>query len=172
YVHEWTERNVGADAEAAFRSETTFIDYGCYGMQIAPFVQAYGLENILLTSLEAVKADPDGEFARVAAHLGLPATAAWQHDVDAQNVSSARFRRLPFQGLIVDNPVARALRHALVPKSVRRRIREGRQMTHRPEIPADLEARMKARFLEDRDVLAQFFPDHPALEACYPFAAQ
>ena len=41
----------------------------------------------------------------------------------------------------------------------------------RPTIPPDLKARMKARFLEDREVLAGIFPDHPALDTCYPFRA-
>ena len=73
--------------------------------------------------------------------------------------------------MLVDNPVARALRYALVPKGLRDRIRERRQMDVRPTIPPDLEARMKARFLEDREVLAGIFPDHPALDTCYPFRA-
>ena len=79
-------------------------------------------------------------------------------------------RRLPLQGLLIDNPVATALRRALVPKSIRRRVRERRTMPDRPEIPADLQARLEARFLEDRAQLAQHFPDHPALDLCYPFA--
>ena len=29
--------------------------------------------------------------------------------------------------------------------------------------------RVKARFLQDREVLAGFFPGHPALDHCYPF---
>ena len=169
YIHEWTERNADADAEAAFRSNTAFVDYGCYGMQIAPFIEAYGLDNVLLTSLEGVKADPDGEFARIATFLDLPEGAAWQHDLEAQNVSAARMRRLPLQGLLIDNPVAAALRRTLVPAGLRRRIREARQMDTRPEIPDDLQAQMEAAFLTDRDVLAGYFPDHPALDMCYPF---
>lgn len=171
YMHSWSLREVGADAEAAFRSHPEFVDYGCYGMQITPFMEAYGRDNILLSSLEALSADPDGEFTRIAGFLGLPDGAAWQHDLNAQNVSGRRFRRLPLQSVLVDNPVARALRYALVPKGLRDRIREQRQMDVRPKIPADLEARMTARFLEDREVLAGMFPDHPALETCYPFRA-
>jgi hypothetical protein len=138
-------------------------------MQIAPFIEAYGKERILLTCLEAFKADPAAEFVRVAAHLGLPDEAAWKEGLEAQNVSGARFRRLPFQALLVDNPVARALRYALVPKALREKIRARRQMDERPQIPADLERRMQARFLQDRDVLAGQFPGHPALDLCYPF---
>ncbi|WP_299681652.1 sulfotransferase domain-containing protein [uncultured Roseobacter sp.] len=169
YIHDWSLRVVGDDAEAAFRSRTEFVDYGCYGMQIAPFIEAYGRGAVLLTCLEAFQTDPVAEFARVAAHLGLPEGVAWQEGLDAQNVSGARFRRLPFQSVLVDSRAARALRRGLVPKALREKIRARRQMTARPEIPADLEARMQARFLEDRAGLAQVFPGHPALDLCYPF---
>ncbi|WP_299964572.1 sulfotransferase [uncultured Roseobacter sp.] len=169
YIHEWSLRGAGSDAEGSFRSESSFTDYGCYGMQIAPFVEAYGKERILLTCLEAFKADPVAEFTRVARFLDLPMTAVWQPDLEAQNVSGERFRRLPFQSLLVDNPVARAVRYALVPKSVREKIRARRQISQRPEIPADVQRQMQARFLEDRDVLAQIFPGNPALDLCYTF---
>ena len=169
YIHDWSLRAAGDDAAQAFRDRSDFVDYGCYGMQIAPFVEAYGQERILLTCLEAFTADPVAEFARVAAHLGLPAGAGWQEDLDAQNVSGGRFRRLPLQSVLVDNPVARALRRTLVPKALRDKIRAQRQMQGRPEIPADLEARMQSRFLEDRVQLARIFPGHPALDLCYPF---
>lgn len=169
YIHEWTERRVGDDAQAAFRSTSDFVDYGRYGMQITPFLDTYGASNVMLTSLEAVKADPDAEFARIAAFLGLPPEASWQHDLEAQNVSSQRMRRLPLQGLLIDNPVAAALRRTLVPAGLRRKIRTARQMDARPEIPEDLRHQMQATFLEDREILARHFPGHAALDLCYPF---
>jgi hypothetical protein len=172
YVHEWSLRGAGNDPEMAFCSQSEFVDYGCYGMQIAPFADTYGTDRILLTCLEAFQADPEAEFARVAAFLPLPDGAVWQHNLEAQNVSGQRFRRLPFQSVLVDNPLARTLRYALVPKSVREKIRTRRQIAKRPQIPADIEARMRARFLEDREALARVFPDHPALDLCYPFRGE
>ena len=169
YVHEWTERRAGPDADAAFRQDSTFMDYGCYGMQIRPFVEAYGRDAILLTSLEALVTEPEAEFRRISAFLGLSPEAAWQPDQQPQTVSKERMRRLPLQSVLLDNPVARGLRRTLVPASLRQKIRARRQMDTRPEIPADLEARMQTRFLQDRETLAGFFPNHPALEQCYPF---
>jgi len=170
YIHEWSEGRVGADAREAFEKTPEFAAYGCYGMQIAPFVRAYGPDRILLTSLEQIKADPDASFAQISSFLGLPENAAWQHDLPAQNVSATRVRRFPLQGLLIDNPVAATLRRALVPKSVRAWVRGKRTMTTRPEIPTGLQTRLEAQFLEDRAKLARIFPDHPALELCYPFA--
>ena len=169
YIHEWTEGRLGGDVDEAFRRTPEIESYGCYGMQIAPFVSAYGTNRILLTSLEQLTAEPEAEFSRIAAFLGLPEGAAWRHDVAAQNVSAKRTRRLPMQGLLIDNPVARRVRHVLVPKRVRAWVRARRSMADRPELSADLKARFQARFIEDRTQLADFFPGHPALDLCYPF---
>lgn len=169
YIHEWSEGRMGADPDAAFTQAPEITAYGCYGMQIAPFVQAYGAQNIHLTSLEQIKADPAGEFTRVGAFLGLEAPL-WVDDLPAQNVSAQRVRKLPLQGLLLDNPVARTLRRTLVPKSIRNKIRAARTMQQRPDIPQALQARMQAQFLADRKELAALFPGHPALRMCYPFA--
>lgn len=170
YIHEWTEGRVGADATTAFHQTPEITAYGCYGMQIAPFVAAYGVDRILLTSLEQIKADPDVAFVQIRDFLGLPVEAVWAHDLPAQNVSTARIRRLPLQGLLIDNPVAADLRRALVPKAIRKWVRTRRTMMKRPNIPTDLQARLQEEFLEDRIRLAEIFPGHPALDLCYPFA--
>lgn len=169
YIHEWTMGNMGADAAQAFAEAPELVAYGCYGMQIMPFIEAYGPEAVFLTSLEQLKADGPGEFARITQHLGL-SRAAWVEDMPAQNVSAERVRRLPFQDLLVDNPVAEVLRRTLVPKALRTWVRNSRKMSDRPEVPDSIETEMRMRFLEDRDVLARLFPGHAALDLCYPFA--
>ena len=172
FIHEWTEARVGDDMTAAFQDNSEFTDYGCYGAQITPFVEAYGTERILLSSLEQLVEDPDAEFARIAAFLGLPEGACWDHDLKPQNVSRERFRRLPFQSLLIEHHLARKLRQALIPRALRERVRKARQLPARPEINADLATKLQARFLEDRVSLARHFPGHPALDLCYPFAKE
>lgn len=172
FIHEWTETRVGDDMAAAFRENSEFIDYGCYGMQITPFIEAYGKERILLSSLEQLASSPDAEFARIAAFLGLPDTAHWHHELQPQNVSKERFRRLPFQSLLIDHPLARQLRQMIVPSYIREWVRKKRQLGARPTLDPALESRLEARFLEDRKTLAHHFPDHPALDICYPFRPQ
>lgn len=169
YIHEWTQGVMAGDPAEAFAHHAELVDYGRYGMQIAPYIDRFGGENVLLTSLETLTAAAAAEFARIGAFLDRPVT--WHDDLGAQNVSAERSRKLPLHGLLVDNPVAAYLRRTLVPKSVRTRIREGRKMQDRPELPEDLRRELEARFAEDRERLAEFFPGHPALIACYPFAA-
>lgn len=170
YIHEWSEGRMGTDPAEEFARHPEIVDYGRYAMQIDPWIKAYGPDAILLTSLEQLKADPQGELGRVARHIGLGGQAVWRNDLGAQNVSAERVRRIPFENLLIYNPVASALRRALVPKRLRTAIRDARKIKSRPELPADLRADLQARFLADREALRGFFPDHPALDLCYPFA--
>lgn len=172
YIHEWSQARMGADPVAEFARHPELVDYGRYAWQIAPWIEAYGRDAVLLTSLEQLAADPQGELARVARHIGLAGPVAWRADLGAQNVSAERVRKFPLERLLIANPVATALRRALVPKAVRTAIRNRRRIEARPALPADLRDRLQARFLQDRDDLARQFPGHPALRLCYPFAAQ
>lgn len=169
YIHEWTEARMGKDPVLEFQRHPEIIDYSRFGMQIAPYIEAVGPQNVLLTSLEQVKQTPDAELAQIAKFLDLPEGAAWQHDMSAQNVSAERARRFPMQGLLIDNPVARVLRQRLVPKTFRTYIRNKLTMKDRPTLPPALIAELQEIFREDRALLSGLFPQHPALSLCYPF---
>lgn len=170
YIHEWSEGRLTMPLDTAIKEVPEIGAYSQYAMQIAPFIEAFGAERILLTSLEAIKRDGTGELARIGAFIGLKQTAAWQDTIKAQNVSAKRMRKLPLQGLLIDNPVARTLRRTLVPKALRTRIRDARTMDVRPTLGDAARATLETTFLQDRAALAQIFPDHPALTECYPFA--
>ncbi|MFD0978639.1 sulfotransferase family protein [Tropicimonas aquimaris] len=163
YIHDWSQGLLPDDPVAAFESTPELAAYSRYGMQLAPFVSRYGRDSILLLRLEWMQADPQGTLSRVGDFLGKP-NLRWNAELGAQNVSAERVRRLPMHGLIVDNPVAKALRRSLVPKAVRTRIREGRQMRGRPDLPERLRARLEGIFAEDRAHLAELFPGDPAVD--------
>ena len=169
YLHEWSRGTVGHDPAAAFARHPEFVAYSRYPMQLAPYLERFGRASLLLTSLEQLTADPAGELARIGAHIGARAPLVWDDSLGAQNVSRERIRLLPFHRLLVRNPVARALRHALVPKSIRRRIRNARLRGERPELPPDLRLRLEATFAPDAAQLAALFPEFTALEKSYRF---
>jgi hypothetical protein len=158
YIHEWTEGRMSEDPVAAFERHPELVDYGCYAMQIAPYLDIWGREAVLLTSLERIKAAPGEELRRVGAHLGLAAQPVWQTGISAQNVSSERYRKLTLHNLLVTNPVATSLRRALVPRSIRRRIRDARKFGDRPKLPTHLVAQLKTVFAEDLAELKTLFP--------------
>ncbi|MEL6643270.1 MAG: sulfotransferase [Pseudomonadota bacterium] len=170
YVHGFSQREIHCDLPTALRDHPELIEYGRYGMQVAPFIERFGKDSILLTSLERLKSDPQGEFSRIGAHIGAPAPLVWKTDMSAQNTSSARWRRLPFEHFLVENPILRALRRGLIPKSVREWVRTSRGIEGHPELPEHQRHHMEQVFLEDRQTLAGLFPDHPALTDAYPFA--
>jgi hypothetical protein len=158
YIHGWTEGQMGDDPVAAFEDHPELVDYGLYARQLAPFIDAYGLDAICVTSLERLKVDPQGELARVCGHVAPGLSPVWREDLGAQNVSAERFRKLPLHGLLVTNPVATALRRALVPKALRERVRQARSMRARPVLPDDLRARLSEAFAPDQAELARLFP--------------
>jgi Sulfotransferase domain len=170
YIHAWSKAQMGADPAEAFRRHPELVDYGRYAMQIAPYLAAFGPGSVLLTSLEQMNAGPQAELARIAAHVGVAGPVRWQEAIGAQNVSAGRVRRLPLQALLIDNPVAEALRRTLVPKRLRDAVRNARRMDRRPSLPDGLRSDLETRFLADRAELARLFPGHPALRLCYPFA--
>lgn len=172
YLHEWSQGVMGPDMAASFDDHPELVEYGCYAQQVRPFLDAFGPERIHLSSLEQIKQDPDAEFAAIGTHIGSSGQLSWDHGATAQNVSSQRMRRLPFHRILVESHLSKRLRRALLPQSLRRRLRELRMVgAARPEIPDGLRALLQERFLQDRAELAAVFPDHPALELCYPFAA-
>jgi hypothetical protein len=172
YLHEWSQGVMGADPVAAFAAHPALVDYGCYGRQVAPWIERFGPGAVHLTSLEQMTRDPQGTLAGVCAFLGYRGTPVWDDGLGAQNVSAQRVRKLPMHRLLVDNPVATALRRTLVPKGLRARIRDGRKRDDRPRLPPDLRARLQDGFAADRAALAGLFPGHPALDLCYPFLAR
>jgi hypothetical protein len=170
YIHSWSEGEISQPIGAALTQDSRLVDYGRYGWQITPFIEAFGSNSVVLTSLERLRQDPDAELARVAAHIGHKGTVSWDDTLGAQNVSSKRTRKLPLHNLLVDNPLATALRRTLVPKALRTRIRENRQVKDRPDIPVSLRSYLENLFCEDKRRLADVFPGDPSLRLAYPFA--
>lgn len=168
YIHAWSEGWLTDPIETALKSYPRLVDYGRYGWQIAPWIEAFGRDAVLLTSLERQKAEPAAELARIAAHIGFSGPVKLP-EIEAQNVSAERVKKLPLHGLLVDHPVSAALRRVLVPKALRTAIRNARKIKSRPEIPDAARPDLEARFAEDRAVLAGFFPGDPTLDLAYPF---
>ena len=169
YIHCWSKKTILEPIDQAFEQHSNLTDFGRYGMQIAPFVAQYGRDAILLTSLERLTTAPQDELSRIGAFLETPSPLQWQQDLGAQNVSAQRVRPLPMQRLLVDNPVAETLRRAFVPKALRTWVRSARTISVRPSLGADRRTQLEDLYAADRQELAAFFPDHPALRDCYPF---
>ena len=169
YIHEWTMGVMTADMEQAFATHPELVSYGCYADQIEPYLKAYGAKNILVISLEAMKADPQKVLEKACRFLGYTGTPLWSEDLAQVNVSADRIRRFPLHWLVFGNPVATAVRKALVPQSIRTRLKKKRQMQDRPELPDRLRKELQSTFAADFHKLRMLFPDRTDLRSSYPF---
>ena len=171
YIHEWTMGVMSADITKAFADHPELVSYGCYAQQIAPYVTAYGDDNVLVLNLETMKEKPQQVLEQVCIFLGHPAKPEWSEERAQVNASADRIKRFPLHWLVFGNPVAAALRRALVPQSLRDRLKRKRQMQKRPELPATLKEELQRAFREDFKQLRRLFPDRPDLRISYPFIA-
>lgn len=172
YIHEWTMGKMPSDIEAAFDKNPELIDYSRYAYQIRPFVDTFGREAIFVSTLEEMNRAPEEFLNRVGAFLGCENHLIWREERANENMSAERIRRFPLHGLIVDNPLATMLRRTLVPKSVRDRIRRGRQMSRRPDLAPERRQALETAFAEDYQDLQALFPDNTDLVTAYQFMRQ
>ena len=152
YIHEWTQGVITVPIDEAIEKHPELVDYSRYAYQLEPWVQRFGRERILTIVFEEMTANPDAELKRIAAFLGAKGEVAWRADLDARNVSSTRIRKFPGYELIVDNPVATALRRSLIPRTFRNRVKSKLQMRERPQLSADRIRALTELF--DRDLEA------------------
>jgi len=157
YMHERTMGVIRCDLETAVKRHPELVDYGRYAMQIAPYLARYPRDQIFLTSLERLMAAPDAEFQRLAAFLGAAQPFVWRHDAAAANASADRLRRLPLHGVLVQNPVADALRRALVPRRIRDAVKGSLRMTETPSLSDETRARLAPVFEADQAELKRLF---------------
>lgn len=168
YIHEWSQGVITTDIDRALETHPEIESYGCYGAQIAPWVARFGVDNVLVLSMEGMKLEPQGLLERVGVFLGRP-DLIWHDDMGPVNVSAERTRRFPLHGLLVGNPVATKLRRALVPQGLRDRIKASRQMQMRPALSPAQTARLSAVYAADYAHLKTLFPDRPDLDLSYGF---
>ena len=171
HIHGRSMREIRVPLAAALERHPELVDYGRYGMQIAPHAACWGAERICLTSLERLAAAPESELARIARFLGLAAAPVWQESRARENASAERVRRFPGHALLVGNPVAAMLRRALVPKRLRAAVRARLQMRERPTLPEAERARLQDIYAADRADLVRRLPEAPDLSASYPWMA-
>jgi hypothetical protein len=150
YIHEWTEGRITCGIDEAIEKHPQLVAYSRYGYQLQPFIERFGRERILRIEFERMTAEPDATLKRIAAFLGAGGEVKWHDDLDAQNVSAERIRTFPLKSLIVDNPVATALRRTLVPRGVRERVKSKLQMRERPQLSEKTRRDLQALFDADR----------------------
>ena len=149
YSHGWLERSIDGPIDDVIARRPELIDYGRYAMQIAPWLETFGKDQILPVFMERLIAAPQAELERICRFIGYTGMPSWRAAIDPQNMSGERLRDSPWRDRILDHPILAPIRRRLVPRWVRNRIKRAWQMREKPVIGDASLARATALFDED-----------------------
>lgn len=156
YIHEWTQRVVNGSIDEALDTSPEMIAYSRYAMQLEPFIETWGRENILPLFFEHFTHHQQQTLERVCRFIGHSRTPAWDVNLAEQNVSSERLRKSSWRDAIANLPGMRTIRRTLVPQGVRDRIKSAWMMKDRPRLSPASQSRLQRIFDEDLTTLGQW----------------
>ncbi len=150
YIHEWSQGITSDPLDEAISRLPILVDYGCYAMQLRPFFETFGPQNVLPVFFERLTAHPLEQMQRVCHFIGYGGQPRWADEAGRQNVSSQRERPSPLREALRRVPGMRPLVRLLVPESARERIRDRLwRMPDRPRLSDANRERVESRFDED-----------------------
>jgi sulfotransferase family protein len=134
YIHQWTQNVIKCDINQAIERYDELTAYSCYAMQLEPYFEQFGKENVLPIFTEAIKDSPQEQLQKIANFIGYKGAVSWHGETEPQNVSRERIRAFPGYDFLVKSKVMTQLRRCLVPPIIRNKIKNNLSMQHRPEI--------------------------------------
>ncbi len=155
YMHQWSQNVIRTDINTAIDTFPELINYSRYSMQITPYIEQYGRENILLVFSEAFREEPELELERVARFIGYDEPVKWHETLPEQNVSNQRVRRFKGYNFLINNPVLATVRRSLIPKGLRNFVKQQLVMKKRPELTVESQRKLEKIFNEDLNSLSQ-----------------
>lgn len=157
FIHEWSRRTINTnDINEAIGQCPILTQYSQYSMQIRPYLETFGSDNILAVFSNNLRTHPQRELERVCNFLGYSGDPVWQEDLGEQHLSAARMRRSAWRDALVEQPVLQAMRRTLVPKSFRTWVRGFWQMKERPQLSPERTAELEQIFDADLAILGQW----------------
>jgi hypothetical protein len=150
YVHERTTGRITTGVEEAVDRHPELIDYSRYSMQLQPYLDAYGFENILPVFFSRLVNHSQAELERIGRFLNHKRPLMWDTSLKAQNMGTERLRPSPIRDALVQAPVLTTLRKRIVPRRWSQSLqRFWRARIDRPEISLDLTERLRDVFDAD-----------------------
>lgn len=156
YIHQWTERAVDVPLSEAVRQLPEYISYSCYARQLAPFLELFDKQQVMLVFFEHLVKNRATELERVARFLGDSSSEPyeWKTEAAQTNVSKDRMRKSPWREAVLSFPGAKMIKDAL-PGDVRERIKSFWRMEKRPSLDAAAERYVKDAINRDLAVLGE-----------------
>ena len=150
FAHNWTTGQFkrGMPIEVAIKNYPPLIEYGLYKKQLDPWLQKFGNERILPVFFDRLLSEPQQEFERISKFIGIRGDVVWNRG-PGSNLSKDRYRRLPFQEILVESAFCTFLRRALIPKSLRDVIRNRRSSGINADLSEESTAKLEQIFNKD-----------------------
>ena len=159
YMHQWSEGAINCDINKAIDRYPELINYSCYGMQMAPFVEAYGEEALMPVFFNDLKFSPQSSLEAIGKFIGVSDSGSlnWDEQSGRDNVSKNRIRRFYGSDLIINSTFMTWLRQTFIPQAVRDRIKGHLTMGHRPQLSDSHLAKVTEIFDQDLKLLMGWF---------------
>lgn len=116
YVHELTTGRIKIDIHTAVERHHELIEYSRYAMQLGPFIDHYGFENILPVFFPRLVRHSQSELERIGRFLGHRGPLRWDTSMKPQNRGKERLRPSPIRQALVQAPVLSTLRQRVMPR--------------------------------------------------------
>ena len=156
YIHEWSQRKIRVDINRAISQHPRLIEYSLYSMQLKPYIEMFGKEQILPVFFERLLARKQEEFERIGDFIGYHQKPVWIEENDVQNVSTQRLKDNEIRDFLVEAPGLKEIRQKLIPKSWRTWVRSWWQMKEKPQIkPQNIEL-LRSVFDEDLAIVGSW----------------
>jgi hypothetical protein len=150
YLHEAIREYIIEPIDQAIESHPELISYSCYGMQLAPFLDAYGPDRVLPVFFDRLAEHPQQELERICRFIGYEGLPRWHFALKARNVTSEQLRRSLLLEMLVNAPILRALYRRLIWKPWREYLKRLWQIGHeRPSLSEQALARLRPIFDAD-----------------------
>jgi hypothetical protein len=150
YVHELTTGRIKIDVHDAIERHHELIEYSRYAMQLGPFVDAFGFENILPVFFARLVRHSQSELDRIGRFLNHDGPLRWDSAMKPQNRGNERLRPSPIRQALVQAPVLSTLRQRVVPRHWSESLKElWRAQIEPPPLRPDLIARLRDVFDAD-----------------------
>ena len=156
YIHEWSQGNVGQDIDSEVNRNSEFIDYSKYYMQLQPYIDTFGPDNILPVFYERLIKWPQPELERVTSFLGYTSKSSWKDSESKKNVSSERIRKFPGYDFLIKNPIMTTIRRNIIPTSIRKSVKSHLSMDTRPQLSSGTRQRVIAEIDADLEKLSSY----------------
>lgn len=149
YIHEWTKLKVSDDINQAIYDFPSLVTYSQYSRQLQPYLETFGLEQVLPVFVENLQANPQAELERVCRFISYDRPPQWQPQLAQQHKSGERTRESVWRDRLIDLPVLKHIRRSVIPKEVRNWVRSWWQMKHKPTLTPESLAYLRAQLDPD-----------------------